>query len=34
MERTVHPGGQQLEVSPAVRSDHDHLAIEYRVAHG
>jgi hypothetical protein len=30
----VHPDGQQLEVSPAVRRDHDHFAVEDDVTHG
>jgi hypothetical protein len=24
---TAHPGGQQLDVGPAVRGDHDHLTV-------
>jgi hypothetical protein len=34
VERTVHPGGQQLEVGPAVWRDQDHLAVEHDVTHG
>jgi hypothetical protein len=31
---TVYPGGQQLEVGPAVRSDHYHLTAEHHITYG
>jgi hypothetical protein len=34
LARATHPGGEQLEVGPACRSDRDPFAVKHHVTHG